>query len=381
MPTATFIEPGSDATADLRFYTSIPPTGSGTIISDTSQAKDGPRSIKSTAAAANDEAQIAGVSLLVDDGGAVSLWVRLSSVAPSVATGFFAAASASTTLLRAGIDTTGKIRIDGRNATSKLGTTVLVADTWYRLTFTWVITTTTNWSFKCYLNGVLEVTTGNADGTLAGITLRDFYIGIGTFGGTGSPWTATSILTVWFDSLYVDDRTDQTDPGEIHVTAKRPFANGTTNGFTTQIGAGGSGYGSGHAPQVNERPLDIANGWSMVGAGAAITEEYNVESRSAGDVNLTNLTIKAVEGWVAAAALINETGQIIVDGTSSNIALILSPFLFVAQSVTPTSFPAGTGADIGIITSATVTTVSLYECGIIVAYLPASTVSFNLIRP
>ena len=58
------------------------------------------------------------------------------------------------------------------------------------------------------------------------------------------------------------------DPGAILVTAKRPFTNGTTeDGFTTQIGASGSGYGSGHTPQVNERPLSQTNGWSVIGAG------------------------------------------------------------------------------------------------------------------
>ncbi|WP_323162301.1 hypothetical protein, partial [Pseudomonas fluorescens] len=80
----------------------------------------------------------------------------------------------------------------------------------------------------------------------------------------------------------VDDSSALTDPGNIWVAAKRPNANGTTNGFTTQIGSGGSGYGSGHSPQVNERALSTTNGWSMVGAGAAVTEEYNIESKSTG---------------------------------------------------------------------------------------------------
>ena len=35
------------------------------------------------------------------------------------------------------------------------------------------------------------------------------------------------------------------------------------------------------------------------------------------------------------------------------------------------TYPAGTGTDIGIVTATTATTVSLYEAGIMVAYIPA----------
>ncbi len=79
---------------------------------------------------------------------------------------------------------------------------------------------------------------------------------------------STTISTsgvAYFDDIYVDNGSDLSDPGNVHVTAKRPGSNGLSNGFATQIGSGGSGFGSGHAPQVNERPLSNTNGWSSVG--------------------------------------------------------------------------------------------------------------------
>ena len=37
-----------------------------------------------------------------------------------------------------------------------------------------------------------------------------------------------------------------------------------------------------------------------------------------------------------------------------------------------TTYPAGSGSDIGEITTTALTTVSLYECGIVIAYIPAA---------
>jgi hypothetical protein len=35
------------------------------------------------------------------------------------------------------------------------------------------------------------------------------------------------------------------------------------------------------------------------------------------------------------------------------------------------TYPAGTGTDIGLITTTLSTTVSLYECGVVVAFIPS----------
>jgi hypothetical protein len=108
----------------------------------------------------------------------------------------------------------------------------------------------------------------------------------------------------------------------------------------------------------------------MVGAGSAVTEEYNVENVSTGDIDLTGATLFDWMGWVFAKSLASETASIVVGGTSSNIALTSTATAFMAAKGSAT-YPAGTGTDIGLVTSTTVTTVSLYECGVQIAYTPA----------
>ncbi len=75
-------------------------------------------------------------------------------------------------------------------------------------------------------------------------------------------------------------------------------------------------------------------------------------------------------GWLVCSALVGETGSFILAGSTSSLSIPTSAqkFLKIAGSST---YPAG-NTDIGIITSTTLTTVSLYECGIIVAYTPGA---------
>jgi hypothetical protein len=273
-----------------------------------------------------------------------------------------------------GINTNGTLRLCARNCTEKNGATVLTANTWYRVSLSYIITTSTNFGAKMYLNGNLEASTTNADGTLGAVTTSRAQIGLTN--SSIDTWSVTPIMSVWVEDVYVDNRSDQTDCGDVNVTAKRPNANGTTNGFTTQIGSGGSSYGTGHSPQVNERPLSATNGWSMVGAGSAVTEEYNIESISTGDVDITGASIVDYSGWVYSKALTTETAQIIVNGVNSNISLTTTNTMF-QQIAGSTTYPAGTGADIGEITATTLTTVSLFECGMVVAYIPASASANN----
>lgn len=378
MPTTKFIETGTDATQDFSFYAGTNPTGTGVISSDTSQSNDGPRSIKSLNAASGDIASCYTPNGVAADAGTlISGWFRFSTVSPATPTWFFGASQANngSCIVYCGLNTNGTLRWGGRGV-SKNATTVLSANTWYRISIGYVITSTTNWSMKLYINGVLEDTSSNVDGTLLATGSSCVVLGCNLSSQNG--FATPAAMTVWCDSIYVDDRTDKTDCGNVHCTAKRPFSNGTTNGYTTQIGSGGSGYGTGHAQQVNELPLSTTNGWSMVGAGAAITEEYNIESRSVGDVNITNSTIVDYMGWLYSSSLSSETAQIIVNGVSSNISLTSTNTMFTKAAGSST-YPAGTGSDIGQITATTLTTVSLYECGIVFAYVPSATTNSNFL--
>lgn len=365
----TFLEPGTDETQDLTFWPNTDFGGSGTGASASDQTHTGSRSLKLVNPGGSSDSCFVSTddNVLQDAGFCASAWVRLSAIPSTdmLVLSTYQAGFGSAPLALA-VTSAGKLRLvrdDGAAYIGAAGATVLSATTWTRITIAAVITSGSNWTCKAYVNGVLELTRTNADATLTLTGVSEFSATVDRALAAGT----RSALTVWYDDVYVDDRTDLTDCGDIRVTAKRPIANGTTNGFTTQIGAGGSGTGTGHSPQVNEQPLSQTNGWSMIGAGSAITEEYNVESVSAGDIDLTGQTIVDWMGWVFAKSLVGETGKILVKNTQSNIALTSTPTLFIAPA-SSASYPAGSGTDIGIVTDTSLTTVSLYECGVIVAY-------------
>lgn len=352
-----FIDPGGDSTFD----TSLEPVVSGTVTIATDFVHGG--HIKSYKFATGGSNWIAPSITVTDAGGRHSVWFYFNAL-PTGTTELIdlvksgpGAAVAMVLMTSAGVILLG-------NGSTQLGSNgpTLTTGNWYRISFAWKITSTTVNQFLVTVGsatgtilGTIAVTNGTLTNTTSGALIT------GNFGGDAT-------LDLRASDIYIDNSTAVTDPGNVWVTAKRPFANGTTNGFTTQIGAGGSGYGTGHAPQVNERPLSITNGWSMVGAGSAVTEEYTIEGLSVGDIDLTGATIVDFMGWVDVKALIAETGKIIVAGVSTNISVTTSANIF-KQIAGSTTYPAG-GTDIGVTTSTTVTTFSLYEGGIAVAYIP-----------
>jgi hypothetical protein len=234
---------------------------------------------------------------------------------------------------------------------------------WYRISIAYTITNTTNNRFEVFVNGVSAISVTNA--TITNVGSNFLQLG-GLSGNTGLDFRSSD--------HYIDNSNSLTDTGNIWVTAKRPFTNGTANNFSTQIGVGGSGYGSGHSPQVNERPLSTTNGWSMVGAGSAVTEEYNIEGRTVGDIPVqTYDTIVDTEGWASMSSLVGETVQLIKNGVNYPKAITSSATMYFATTTSPSStYPAGTGADIGMTTDTSLTTVSLYESGVLTAFIPGT---------
>ncbi len=160
----------------------------------------------------------------------------------------------------------------------------------------------------------------------------------------------------------------QPDLPNIRVTAKRPFANGTLNQFTTQIGAGGSGYGSGHAPQVNERALSVTNGWSIVGAGSQV-EDYNIEGIAIGDVDISSAVIIDQIGWGYLSSTLGDTITISVNGFTAATASTTSTQTMFFGATGQVAYPPGGGSDLEYRCGPTVTTVNLYEGGVIIAYV------------
>lgn len=357
-----FADAGSAATYGLELWTS---TGgfNGAASSDTQAILGSVRSIKCTQTQNQGSSNVTKNSILADAGRRFSFGYRTTAL-PSTYNSIVRVRDASSTAFLVGVNSSGNLFIQNKWSSGvATGATVLTTNTDYRISVAYTITNGSTNTVTVYLNGVQEVTASNLTvdtgktNLLLGRNLTLETCGTGTD---------------YFAHVYVDDGTTG-DIGNIRVTAKRPASNGTNNNFSTQIGAGGSGYGSGHSPQVNERALSTTNGWSMVGAGSAVTEEYTIEGQSAGDVDITGATFVDFIGWVYAASTGTETGSIKALGSTSNISLTTTNTMFT-KIAGSTTYPAG-GTDIGIVTSTDLNTVSLFEAGILVVYTPA--VSFK----
>lgn len=366
-----YLEPGGSATFDLSLWSSTF-TSNGTVAPVTTPTTGQLRSIgcTNTTQGTNRSATVLANNTMLDAGACLSFYFNIDTLPVGTAANINIIASIVNNVnsIRWGVSlgSDGLLRIVNSAGTGVgTGTTVIAVNTWYRFTCAYTITDATHNTIKLFLSppgggvGISEISVTN---TTTGTGTTQFRLGMFSFNCTGLT------INAYFSDVYVNDSTSLSDTGDIRVTPKRPSANGTTNGFTTQIGSGGSGYGTGHSPQVNERALSTTNGWSMIGAGSAITEEYTIEGPSTGDVNISNGNIIDYMGWVYAKSALSETGSIVVGGVSSNIALTNANTAFMAAAGA-TSYPAG-GTDIGIVTSTTVTTVSLYECGLIFAYRP-----------
>lgn len=249
------------------------------------------------------------------------------------------------------------------NGSVQIGTNGSTVSTgqWYRMTVAFACASTTVNEIRVYVNGVLDISITNATLTTAASDNLQF--------GNNS---SNATYDVRISDVYCDDSNSLADTGDILVTWKRANANGTTNGFTTQVGSGGSGYGTGHSPQVNERPNTDTNGWSIVGAGSAVTEEYNIESKSTGDIDISTATIIDTMVVAKATALVQETGNIIINGVSTAQTIKTNDKRPLLGTLGSSTYPAGTGADVGISTDTSLTTVSLFEIGAAVAYLPGT---------
>ncbi len=295
--------------------------------------------------------------ILANTGSRVSVYVYLKALPSGVNGASIFRVSLSAQEIR--IKSTGVlILVDNTNGQIGSDGPTLSTGKWYRICLAYTATSTSINRFEVFVNGLSAISVTNATlGNTPGSSLVQF----GNIGGD-------TTLDLRTSDHYVDDSSSLTDTGNIWVTAKRPNANGTVNGFTTQIGAGGSGYGTGHSPQVNERAFSTTNGWSMIGAGSAVNEEYLIESAGTGDINITGCSIVDYVGWVCAKSLASETANMILSGNLFNISLTSLTTTFT-KAAASTSYPT-TGAMIGLQTATDLTTVSLYECGILIAYNP-----------
>lgn len=255
--------------------------------------------------------------------------------------------------------TNGTVQIGSNGQTLSAG--------WHRLSFAYTITSTTVNEFRTWVDGVADISITNATLTTTGSS--DILIGNASGDGT---------ISMRLSDFYIDNSSSLTDPGGILVTAKRPFANGTANDYTVNGSAGA--YGSGNARYTNERPINTTNTVSVTPTTVK-TEEYSIEAKSVGDIDISSATIIDFMGWMSAkvASTANTpVMKIIVAGVSTTKTLTTTNAIYT-QIAGSSTYPAG-NTDIGMSAQYTTTghLVTLNECGVVVAYIPFTTTDKTL---
>lgn len=359
----TFLEPGGDATFNAA-TTAAGGIWSGstgvTVVTDFVHGNH----INSLKYRASFTDTVFASTVLSDSGSRVSIYLYFVALPSSNARVIDLAQSDGTLIVSLQLTSAGILQLWATGAQIGTNGSTISTGVWYRISLAYTISSTSVNRFELFKNGVSDISITN--GALNGTTTSRISIG---------NILTNSTLDFRSSDHYIDNSSSLTDTGDVWVTAKRPFSNGTINGFTTQIGSGNSGYGTGHADEVNERPTSTSNGWSMVGAGAAVTEEYNIESNGSGDIIIGNRTIDYI-GWVNTKALVGETINIIMNGVNFAQAITSTATVYTKVAGS-TTYPLGAGTDIGIQTDTSLTTVSLYDCGIMVAFFPADNVFGN----
>lgn len=358
-----FMEPGSDAdNSTSNFYSRL----NGSCSSSTTQHHTGPRSISCNAGTGY--SSVGEIGAVSSTAGRFSAYFMFANLPDSQAA-ILGLGNNDNFNLAAGINSTGKLTVvtsaSGSYTVLATGTTTLSTNTWYRISLAYTITNSTVNQARVYLNGNLEVSKTNSTLSTTGYT--DI-----TLGWNGPPGATGGNKTLYLDDVYADNGNDLADTGDVRVTAKRPNANGSSSQFTTQIGSGGSGYGAGHSPQINERPWSTTNGWQAPTTSGTKSEYYALESASQGDIDISAQNVVAYFGWVYAdltGSGTSPTNSMFVNGASTSITLSATPTVFSGSYIDSSSYPA-TAPVIGINHTGTKKATQLFEAGMVVAYIP-----------
>lgn len=358
----TFLDPGGDADFGTSFSDAIGGATAPILVTDFVHGSH----LRSYRIRPSNADAITRDGTIADSGARIGFYIYIVayiSVQQSIV--LLMTSGAAVNLVKLRMDPSGYIFLVNSSNT-QLGSNgpTLSLNKWYRISIAYTITSTTVNRFELFVDGASAISVTNATLTATGTSA--IYIGNG--GSDAS-------LDVRISDIYVEKNSSLTDPGNMIMKAIRPFANGTLNQFTTQIGAGGSGYGTGHAPQVNERALSVTNGWSIQNA-ATQTEEYFIENIDVGDFNMANATPIDYMGWVNAKDAVGSVANIIVAGNLSNITLTTA-FVTYIKMLGSKNYP-NLGNAIGMDTNNVNQLFSLAECGIIGAYKISPATMYNV---
>jgi hypothetical protein len=349
-----WLDPGGDAVEAFGYFNSIANNGSGCSY-DTSVKFQGVGSYKFDAGAGQLETDAANkIECLNTLGTRFSVRWRYS-VQPSPA-GQLPIIYIANTLASSGkifavtVTPSGagvKVQFSGF-ATLIDGTTVLAVNTWYRISFAFVLHAADNLDVKIYVDGNQEVST-TGEFTNGRDVATAYYYGWGA-----SPGANTAC---WYDQFVIDNGSDLSDLGAVLDTAKLPTSANANNFDTT----GGTGA-------VDERPPNLSN-YKQQQSSSQVSQNYNLQAAATGDIDISSKTIYGYMGWIIAnEGATSGTPKITVDGTDYAVTLTSSALLY-AQCNTPDAYPSNAAA-IGMVSSGTADDTALFECGVVVAYKP-----------
>lgn len=348
-----FCSDGSDETQDLKHWDST----SGTVTSDTSQARTGTRSIKCDSTAGSVAAYVQKNTILQDAGNQITIAFRFTNFPTATDTPFLQLlTTGSLTVADVRVSSAGVLKIyDGVTQEGSNGST-LSLNTWYRLCLSYTIASASVNEFRLFKDGVSDISVTNA--SLVNVGADRIRVG----------WVVTPglSLVVHVDDAAVFRNTTLTDTGNCAVTYKLPNAENVTS-FDTAIGTARS---ASDWNNVDEQPLSETNGWQHA-ATTVVEESYGVENAATGEVNLTGLTLKGYCAWVWAKAGAADVGAKLIDQSYRKyISLTGSSAMFTSFSDS-TAYPSDVAA-IGMQSTGSGNDTFFYEGGLLIVYVPAA---------
>lgn len=232
--------------------------------------------------------------VMADAGRRISFWIYLSVLPTGTGeTIVRVLTSGGTTCYVLQITSGGVLQLRSTFDGTQLGSngSTLAAATWYRIALAQVLTSTSNYTIKTYLNGGAspDISITGASGNLNSVSSADLTIGIGQSHG----------VTAYYQHVFVDNGTDGLDPAgagnHLYLTAKLPTGNGANNQYTANGSA--SGTGTGNARYINTRPYTTADFLNQT-SGGSLDEDFAIQANSAGDDDISSgCTIIAHRAW------------------------------------------------------------------------------------
>jgi len=318
--TGDFSEFSGTTSSNASVQTSISKTGTAAVLTAYPN---------SSASAFFQAGSLVGTHPLANAGTRISVYVRFSALPAAQITLLQLGSGTNKVLLSTAGNLVLSVSLTPITAT---GGTTLLANTWYRITFSYTVTSSSVNEFRVFLDNASspECSLSNAAAVDTSADNANLVL--------GSSSNVTANTNVYYDNIYIDNGTTLDNPSTngLFVTRKAPAASGTNNAFDTAIGSATNRW-----DYVSELPISTGKGWKQAGSSQVI-EAYGIQSASQGDVDITGATILGWKAWLSGAGQDVTTGAPKTTATNSAKAsgttLALGPITVAAGDMVVVAF-------------------------------------------